>query len=58
MMTIAYKGLGNSSRGLTKCLSGFDLGCVARQERNAKIFYYKARTLDTLWDTIHFLASF
>ena len=59
MMTIAYKGLGSSIRGLvlwqTACLA---LIWVLWRERNARIFQDKVRILEVLWYTIYFLASF
>ena len=59
VMTINYKGFGKSKRGIvlwqTACIA---LIWVVWRERNARIFEDKARNLENLWDTIHFLASF
>ena len=59
MMTINFKGLGRSKRGLVLCQSTcIALIWIVWRERNARIFEDKARNLEALWDTIHFLASF
>ena len=59
MMTINYKGLGRSKRGLvlwqTACIA---LIWVVWQERNARMLEEKARNSDVMWDSIHFLTSF
>ena len=57
MMSINYKGLGNSKGGMVlwqnACIA---LIWVVWWERNARIFEDKARNSDNLWDSIHFLA--
>ena len=59
MMTINFKGLGRSKRGLVLCQSTcIALIWIVWRERNVRIFEDKARNLEALWDTIHFLASF
>ena len=59
MIIISCRGLRNSNRGKVlwqfACLA---LMWVVWRERNARIFEGKVRTLEGLWDTIHFLASF
>ena len=59
MMSISYRGLGNTSRGKVlwklACLA---LMWVVSRERNARIFEDKARSSKGLWDMIFFLASF
>ena len=59
MMTINYKGLGRSKRGLvlwqTACIN---LIWIVWWERNARVFQDKTRNSEVLWDAIHFLASF
>ena len=56
MMSINYKGFGLSMRGIVlwqdACIA---LIWVVWQERNARIFEDKARNLENLWDSIHFL---
>ena len=59
MMTISYKELGSSRRGLVLWqIVCFALIWVVQQERNSKIFEDKAKNSGVLWDTIHFLTSF
>ena len=59
MMTINFKGLGRSKRGLVLWQSAcIALIWVVWWERNVRIFEDKARNSEALWDTIHFLASF
>ena len=59
MMSISYRGLGNTNRGkvLWK-LACLDLMWAVCWERNAKIFENKARSSKGLWDMIFFIASF
>ena len=58
MMFINYKGFGISKRGIVlwrnACIA---LIWVVWRERNARIFEDKAKNLENLWDSIHFLAS-
>ena len=53
-----YKGFGLSKRGIvlwqTACIA---LIWVVWRERNVRIFEDKARNLENLWDSIHFLVS-
>ena len=58
MMSINYKGFGNSKRGVVlqqnACIT---LIWVVWRGRNARIFEDKARNSENLWDSIYFLAS-
>ena len=58
MISINYKGFGNSKRGMVLwqnvCIT---LIWVVWRERNARIFEDKARNSENLWDSIYFLAS-
>ena len=59
MMTINYKGLERSKRGLVLWQTAYiALIWVVWRYRNARIFKDKARNSEVLWDIIHFLASF
>ncbi|RVW53508.1 Transposon TX1 uncharacterized 149 kDa protein [Vitis vinifera] len=57
MMSINYKGFGNSKRGMVL----WQNACIALiwlvwRERNVRMFEDKARNSENLWDSIHFLA--
>ena len=59
MMTINFKGLGRSKRGLVL----WQFACIALiwvvwRERNVRIFEDKKRNSEALCDTIHSFASF
>ena len=58
MMSINYKGFRLSKRGIVL----WQAACIALiwvvwQERNVRICEDKARNLENLWNSIHFLAS-
>ena len=59
MMVISLRCFGTSIRGRTlwriTCLS---LLWIVWRERNAQIFENMWRTLDSLWDLLHFFVSF
>ena len=58
MMTIKFKGFGNSKRGIVLWqAASIALIRVVWWERNARIFEDKARNSEYLWDSIVFLAS-
>ncbi|RVX05281.1 Transposon TX1 uncharacterized 149 kDa protein [Vitis vinifera] len=58
MMSIKFKGFGNSKRGIVLWqAASIALIRVVWWERNAKIFEDKARNSEVLWDSIVFLAS-
>ena len=59
MMTINFKGLGRSKRGLVLCQSTcIALIWIVWRERNVRIFEDKNRNSEALCDTIHSFASF
>ena len=58
MMSIKFKGFGNSKRGIVLWqVASIALIWVVWWERNARIFEDKARNSEFLWDSIVFLAS-
>ncbi|RVW16209.1 Transposon TX1 uncharacterized 149 kDa protein [Vitis vinifera] len=58
MMSIKFKGFGNSKRGIVLWqAASIALIRVVWWERNARIFEDKARNSEYLWDSIVFLAS-
>ena len=58
MMSIKFKGFGNSKRGIVLWqAASIALIWVVWWERNARIFEDKARNSEFLWDSIVFLAS-
>ncbi|RVW53692.1 putative ribonuclease H protein [Vitis vinifera] len=58
MMSIKFKGFGNSKRGIVLWQdASIALIRVVWWERNARIFEDKARNSEYLWDSIVFLAS-
>ena len=58
MMSIKFKGFGNSKRGIVLWqAASIALIRVVWWERNARIFEDKARNSGFLWDSIVFLAS-
>ncbi|WJZ85876.1 hypothetical protein VitviT2T_005388 [Vitis vinifera] len=58
MMSIKFKGFGNSKRGIVLWqAASIALIWVVWWERNARIFEDKARNSEYLWDSIVFLAS-
>ncbi|RVW98616.1 hypothetical protein CK203_032145 [Vitis vinifera] len=58
MMSIKFKGFGNSKRGIVLWqAASITLIRVVWWERNARIFEDKARNSEFLWDSIVFLAS-
>ena len=58
MLSINYNGFGLSKRGIVLWqTASITFIWVVWRERNARIFEDKARNLEYLWDSIHFLAS-
>ena len=59
MMVISFKCFGNSFRGRTLWrIAYLSLLWIVWKERNARIFENTWRTLDSLWDSLHFFVSF
>ena len=58
MMTISFRGFRCSMKGKAiwqiACLT---LPWIVQQERNARIFEEKWKTVETLWDLLHFYSS-